>query len=221
MPSSSKIGVWKGTLLCFAVLVCSVANAVYMKRMTNAVPNHPVFLSLTHVVTLSLLFTGIVAYKRRYTREITPAMEALPWTTFATLGGFDSLAGILTLVGSTRVSGTHQQLIMQGTVPVSMGMSWALLSHSYSYQQMGGAAVILMGVVSVLWETSGDIKHPNGMVESRAVESSRKLYSMVYAWSLLPIVLSNIFKEKSLRFQAVNEYVHAVLSISYPIFNLL
>eukprot|EP00937_MAST-01D_sp_MAST-1D-sp2_P006808 g6808.t1 len=181
-----------------------------MKRTTNALPNYPLFVSLTHIVVLTGAFFAL-------SPAAVPAVaRRVEQRTFALLGALDALAGVLVLLGSVHTSGPTQQLLMQGRIPLTMLCSWLVFGKRYGVAHLLGAALILAGVGIVLSPAVG--------AASSAAGSSRTelAFNGIYFLATLPMVGANLFKEAALQEDDIDgNYLNARVGLWQIAFTVL
>jgi hypothetical protein len=85
--------------------------------MTNAMMNHPFFLSQLSTVVYIPVFFGIVFLR---SNEITPEMRAFPKIKFFYMGLFDAISGVLSMIGAIHTGGGLQALLSNAIIPCTM-----------------------------------------------------------------------------------------------------
>ncbi|CAJ1379208.1 unnamed protein product, partial [Effrenium voratum] len=123
------------------LLVASVGNTVYFKRMTNAMQNYGWY--LTQLSTLMYVpFFAVLAGT-----GITQQVDLTLVRKFAVMGVFDGLSGTFMVLGGVHTSGTLQVLLGQAVIPVTLFLSVILLQKQYHILQYVGAATIVLGII--------------------------------------------------------------------------
>ena len=155
--------------------------------MTNHVQNYPYFLSQFTTFAYLPVFGAVVWYQFRFTNSITDEMTSFPKRKFFVMGVFDALSGVLALFGGVYTSGNTQGLLNQAAVPITMVLSYAVLSQRYSRLQVLGALIIMGGVVVVLLPKF--IGH-----QASPSDQDRPLFNIIFLLSVVPMALSSIYK---------------------------
>eukprot|EP00808_Paulinella_micropora_P021148 g9383.t1 len=133
-------------MFCLGLLVTSLGNSFFFKKMTDAMPNYPFFLSQVTNVVYMPIFYALVQYQIHFTETISPWMRAFPQYKFFIMGAADGLASLLMLFGGVHTSGSMQALLGTAVIPITMLMSRCLLGHRYKCGQVMGSTVIVLGV---------------------------------------------------------------------------
>lgn len=190
-PTSSRKASWKDwverkwKLLLYTVLllIASVGNTVYFKRMTSAMPNYGWYLtqlSTCIYVPFFAMFAGSGIWKqvdRNLVRK------------FGFMGVFDGLSGTFMVLGGVHTSGTLQVMLGQAVIPLTLLLSALLLNKRYHALQYLGAGTIVLGIVIAKAGSSGpDIQDENLPV-----------FNTLFCLALLPSALSTVFKEIAFR----------------------
>ncbi|CAE7292392.1 crtp1 [Symbiodinium pilosum] len=139
---------WRLLLYTVCLLVASVGNTVFFKRMTSAMPNYGWY--LTQLSTLI------------YVRK------------FALMGVFDGLSGTFMVLGGVHTSGTLQVLLGQAVIPVTMMLSVLLLRKQYHVLQYLGATTIIMGIVLDKAKAACQLQVPDCFVIKRSGMECRR-----------------------------------------------
>mmetsp|Transcript_25958 Transcript_25958/g.72455 ORF Transcript_25958/g.72455 Transcript_25958/m.72455 type:complete len:548 (+) Transcript_25958:139-1782(+) len=175
---------WRLVLYTVLLLVSSVGNQVYFKRMTSAMPNYGWYLTQVSTVVYMPLFgmlSGPAAWK----------VTSVTIQKFAAMGLLDGCAGILQTLGGVKTSGTLQVLLQQAAVPITMLASIAFIGRRFHVVQYMGAATIVMGIVIAKLAAGGE-SDGSGSADS-------PLFNFIFFLALVPNALSAIFKEVAFR----------------------
>lgn len=174
---------WQLVLYTVLLLIASVGNTVFFKRMTNAMPNYGWYLTQLST-TIYVPFFALMAGT-----SITQQVDYTLVRKFAMMGVFDGLSGTLMVLGGVHTSGTLQVLMGQAVIPVTMLLSVILLRKQYHVLQYLGATTIVMGIVldKVVTPTSG------------ATEQNWPVSNVFFAMAILPQAVSTVFKEIAFR----------------------
>ncbi|CAE8600933.1 unnamed protein product, partial [Polarella glacialis] len=126
---------WKLVMYMLLMLLSSVGNTVYFKKMTTAMPNYGWYLTQLSTIMYVPFFaacagTGIVEVDKQLLKK------------FAWMGFFDGLSGTFMVLGGVHTSGTMQVLLSQAVIPITMVLSSLLLRKRYHMLQQLGAATI-------------------------------------------------------------------------------
>lgn len=141
----SRLGVYTVCLL-----LSSVGNQLFFKRMTSAMPNYCFFLSTLSTVFYLPVF-GLLSGRGVCKNRSVPVLRR-----FAVMGMFDGLAGVFMILGGSHTSGTMQVLLSQGVIPCTVIFSIILLSKKFHLLQYAGAALIFFGIILAKLKSSGD-----------------------------------------------------------------
>lgn len=117
------------------LLVSSVGNSIFFKKMTNHMTNYPYFLSQLTTIVYVPIFFGLVFYEKRFTNMITEDMMKFPKRKFFVMGTFDALSGIFMLFGGIHTSGSTQALLTNAVIPMTMILSYVILKTRYAKTQ--------------------------------------------------------------------------------------
>lgn len=175
----------KSRLMVYAglLLVVSVGNQLYFKRMTSSMPNYCFFLSFLTTLFYLPIF-GVLSGKGLFTSADSGSLQR-----FAVMGLFDGLASVCMILGGVRTSGTMQVVLSQGVIPCTLLCSILLLGKKFHLLQYAGAATITFGIVlSKL-----------GSSQSGAEDSDVPFFNLFFLISVVPMALSSCFKEVAFR----------------------
>lgn len=176
---------WEKSRLAFftvMLLLTSVGNTVYFKRMTNAMPNYGWYLTQLSTVIYIPFFaflsgTGVIL---RTKQELVRK--------FAIMGLCDGLSGTLMVLGGVHTSGTMQVLLSQAVIPLTMVFSLSMIGKRFHILQQVGAAIIVLGIM--LAKAGG---------RGSAGESDNVIFNLLFVLSIVPNALSSVFKEVAFR----------------------
>ncbi|CAE7820008.1 crtp1 [Symbiodinium sp. CCMP2592] len=132
---------WRLILYTVCLLVASVGNTVFFKRMTSAMPNYGWYLTQLSTLIYVPFFATLAG------TGITQQVDFELVRKFALMGVFDGLSGTFMVLGGVHTSGTLQVLLGQAVIPVTMMLSVMLLRKQYHMLQYLGATTIVMGIV--------------------------------------------------------------------------
>ena len=124
--SVSKEKLLLGIYVVLVVLV-GTGNRVSFKLMQYSIINYTYFVSQLTTFIYIPVNGFVLIMKLLFTNDITPEMKAFPKKKFLVMGFLDSLAGLLIVVGGRHVPGIMQNLLLQGTVVITMLFSLLLL----------------------------------------------------------------------------------------------
>ena len=159
----------------------------------GSIGNYPLFINL--LTTFAYLPTSLayVIPMAIYRPDvITPEARAIPQKTWIIQGALDSLAGVMQSLAVAKItSGGLIVLLLQSAIPVSMALSIVFLKTKYLVSQYVGAAIVIAGLAAALVPSlvRGD---------SGGDSTSTAIWAAVLIASCVPMVLSSIYKEKSL-----------------------
>jgi len=171
---------WRLAIYTSLMLIASVGNTVYFKRMTSAMPNYGWYLTQLATVMYIPIF-GILAGT-----SIAQAQKDLI-KKFAVMGIFDGLAGTLMVLGGVQTSGTMQVLLSQSVIPITMLFSLVLTGKRYDFLQHVGATVMVAGIVL------------SNVASSKDAALDNPIFNVVFLLAMVPTAVSSVFKEVAFR----------------------
>ncbi|KAN0008686.1 hypothetical protein ACTFIU_009413 [Dictyostelium citrinum] len=182
------------TILVYVLLyiVSGVINGILLKKLMIKFVNYSFFLSqLTNYGYLPI-FLVAMWYKMYCTNDVPKETRKFPQYKFVIMGLLDAINGFFVVIGGVSTSGPLQQLLNQAIIPFTMVASFIFLKERYSLIQLGGATVILGGVVVALIPSlTGGSSGGNIL-----------FYNFFYLISVIPGALSNVYKD--IAFQATD-----------------
>mmetsp|Transcript_33496 Transcript_33496/g.96155 ORF Transcript_33496/g.96155 Transcript_33496/m.96155 type:complete len:487 (-) Transcript_33496:327-1787(-) len=165
-------------LYAFCLLVASLGNQVYFKRMTSAMPNYGWYLTQLSTFVYVPIFAVLAG-----TGVVQSAKPGLLFK-FAMMGVFDGLSGTLMVLGGVHTSGTMQVLLSQAVIPTTLILSTLLLRKQFHALQKAGAAFIVCGII--LAKTMGG---SSGGTDNMVV------FNVIFFMAVIPNAASSVFKE--------------------------
>jgi len=167
-----------------ALLVASVGNTLMFKKMTSAMPNYGWYLTQLSSVVYVPIFAMISISSGEGAAMIRPDKSLVH--KFAVMGLFDSLSGVLMVLGGVHTSGTLQVLLQQGTIPITMIFTSLIAGKRYHLLQSVGAGVIVAGIaMAKLWDSG----------QGGEADADVAVFNMIFFMAVVPSALSNVFKE--------------------------
>lgn len=210
------------------MVVIGLGNKIFQKLQTIPMHNYANSLNLmTTFFYIPASFAYILPMVK-WGKQITPQQRAVPMSVFAVMGLLDSLAGIMQVFAATYLDGTLLILLQQSAIPISMGISKAMLSEKYQPLQYLGALIVTGGIAVVLVprlghhggndDSSGSGEtlsfsgtDGSGWLNSTAPPAACSdddggsqaagkvlLWSVVMILSCVPMTLSSVYKQKAL-----------------------
>ena len=186
-------------LIC--LLLASVGNSIYFKKMTNSMPNYPYFLSQLTTLVYVPVFFMVVAYEY-YTapEQYTSDVLSFPKYKFLIMGVFDSVAGVMALFGGVHTSGSTQALMNNAVIPFTMLLSIILLRERYQVMQYVGATIIMCGVAIVLL--------PNLLAQHTGTAAANNtdvpVFNILFFMANIPSAMSGVYKEVAFKDSTVD-----------------
>eukprot|EP00929_Paragymnodinium_shiwhaense_P036516 TRINITY_DN19563_c0_g1_i2.p1 TRINITY_DN19563_c0_g1~~TRINITY_DN19563_c0_g1_i2.p1 ORF type:complete len:520 (-),score=89.07 TRINITY_DN19563_c0_g1_i2:506-2065(-) len=158
------------------LLLVSIGNQIYFKRMTSAMPNYGWYLTQLSTVVYVPVFLAMAG---------TCSVDKDLLTKFVMMGVFDGITGILTVLGGVHTSGTMQVLLSQVIIPMTLIFSVMFAKKRYHIYQYLGSAVIVIGVVLATM-CKGD---------GNTYSSDLPVFNGIFIIATMPGALSTVFKE--------------------------
>ena len=192
-------------ILVISVIIVATANRVMFKKMLEPMRNYLYFLSQLTTFIYIPIFFAFLWYLQLFTNRITPAMRGFPKWKFAIMGLLDASAGILMIFGGSQVSGTMQQLLLQGIIPFTMFFSLLVstkilavifgkvLSVSYRWGHYLGAAIIIGGILTALLPA---------LILEKSNNQTTILGIILFIASDIPNAFSGVYKEIAFKGEA-------------------
>ncbi len=179
----------------------AAANSISWKRLLNkfhavdgSEHNLEFFVSEFSVLLYVLLAGAILAYRWIIVGSISANQRLFPQRKFMMMGLLDSFAGVAGSIGGGCTSGQLQTVINQLNIPVTLGLSRALLGVKYRRTQIIGAALIVLGSLVAAIPSGGD--------------SSLTVWygPVILILSCIPNSLSNCYKEQNFKQDGLDVY---------------
>lgn len=170
------------------LLLASVGNTVYFKRMTSAMPNYGWYLTQLSTVIYVPIFLLLAG-----TGIVTPVTHVKSFDIlkkFGMMGIFDGLSGTLMVLGGVHTSGNMQVLLTQAVIPITMFLSIAFIGKRFHIVQHVGALAIVLGIVLAKAGEAGP---------HLGTSADDPVFNIIFAMSLVPSALSSVFKEVAFR----------------------
>eukprot|EP01071_Lankesteria_metandrocarpae_P002117 Lankesteria_metandrocarpae@DN2090_c0_g1_i1.p1 len=171
----------------FGLLISSVGNSIFFKKMTDSMQNYSWFVSqFTTFVYLPVF--GVVVTIAFCNGSIDEEMTSFPKSRFAVMGFLDAAAGILTVVGGAFTAGSTQVVLQQSMIPATLLLTWLLIGAKYNALQYWGSLVIILGVLVVKLPVLMNPSHNDVLT-----------FNMIFLTATIPNVLSQVYKEVAFR----------------------
>lgn len=169
-------------LLVFVIAFGS-ANRVMYKIQLVPMQYHSYFLSWFNSTCYTLVYASILL-TRTSLGIVTKEMWKFPKWYFLLIGLGDAVGFIFGIMCAVHMSGFLLTLLPQAMIPISMVVNFLLLKARFSVGQIGGAGVLVVGlVISILPALLADTKIDN------------PFWSFGYFLSIWPNAISFAFKE--------------------------
>lgn len=183
-----------------SLLVSSVFNSVFFKKMTSAMPNHIWFLTqLTSALYIPLF--GLVVLVSYLRGELSSDSLDFPMPKFWMMGFFDALSSILTLLASTHTSGVMQVVLGQMCTPITLAMLSLICKDKFHKLQYIGASTMVTGIFIVKSALLF------GTRDTGTAERSNQLaFNILFVIACIPASASSVYKDLSFRkYSSLNE----------------
>ncbi|EEA08371.1 uncharacterized protein CMU_021340 [Cryptosporidium muris RN66] len=175
------------------LLLSSVVNSVYFKKMTNAMPNHVWF--LTQLISgLYVPFFGIIVLILYLKNNISDETLKIPLRKFWIMGFLDSFGSILTLLASVHTSGVMQVILGQFCTPITLIMLTIFCKDKFHIMQYLGAFIMIIGIFIV---KSAVILGFRDISESD--KSNYLVFNILFIISCIPASASSVYKDMTFR----------------------
>ncbi|KAL5368370.1 transporter [Cryptosporidium parvum] len=183
-----------------SLLISSVFNSVFFKKMTSAMPNHVWFLTqLTSALYIPLF--GLVLLISYFRGELSRDNLEFPMSKFWMMGFFDAFSSILTLLASTHTSGVMQVVLGQICTPITLVMLSSICKDRFHKLQYIGATVMVMGIFIVKSTLILGIRKSSG-----AENSNQLIFNILFVIACIPASASSVYKDLSFReYSSLNE----------------
>eukprot|EP00923_Selenidium_pygospionis_P059899 GHVN01105441.1.p1 GENE.GHVN01105441.1~~GHVN01105441.1.p1 ORF type:complete len:588 (-),score=44.69 GHVN01105441.1:13-1776(-) len=174
------------------LLVSSIGNSLYFKKMTSAMPNYGWFLSQVTSFAYVPVF-GVVVLATHISGRLSDENRQFPKRRFALIGFLDSLAGVCLFLGGVHTDGTTQVVLQQMSIPLCLALSIVLLGVRYHFLQYCGSVLMLVGVLVTQWAglTGHDPSHGGA--------SNIPAFNGLFLFAAAPTALSTVYKETAFR----------------------
>ncbi|KAH7647227.1 transporter with conserved Zn ribbon C11C7 [Cryptosporidium bovis] len=184
------------------LLISSVFNSVFFKKMTSAMPNHVWFLTqITTSIYIPLFGTIVlITYLRR---EFSEETLQIPFSKFWIMGFLDGFGSILTLLASIHTSGAMQVVLGQMCTPITLIMLSVICKDRFHIYQYTGAFIMIFGILVVKSGTIFGFRvNNNDSIEN----SNQVIFNIIFIISCIPASASSVFKDFSFRkYPSLNE----------------
>lgn len=183
-----------------SLLISSVFNSVFFKKMTSAMPNHVWFLTQLTSASYIPLF-GLVVLVSYFQGELSRENLEFPTSKFWMMGFFDALSSILTLLASTHTSGVMQVVLGQMCTPITLVMLSLICKDRFHMLQYIGATTMVMGIFIVKSTLLLGIREG-----SRTENSNQLVFNILFVIACIPASASSVYKDFSFRkYSSLNE----------------
>lgn len=137
------------------------------------------------------------------------------------------VVSVCSLFGAVHTSGSNQALFTNAVIPVTMVLSYLILKQKFRLSQCIGAAIIMLGIVTVLLPQMFPSLAPSNDTVNQDDDddiggddnSDLPLFNLLFILSVIPGALSSIYKEMA--FVAIDidaNYLQAWVSLWQTIF---
>ena len=195
-PTSPRL-----VFLILASIVISSSNQVTYKlllnRFSSASGDHNYEFFVSQWTTLLYLIPSILIvlykynvvlkkkkHKESYCDEVKSSQK-----TYFYMGGMDAASSTLGAIGGALTPGQLQTLLNQTIIPITIAISSFYLQQTFKPNQLIGAGCIMLG--SLL----ASVPFLTGMADER----SNFISILIFASSIFPSAVSNVYKEAKVR----------------------
>jgi len=174
-------------------IVTGVVNSRFLRKVATSFQNYAFFINQLTNYGYIPIFGAVVLYELFFTKLINKEMRVFPWWKFLVMGALDAVCGYFVVIGGIDTSGPMQQLLNQAIIPVTMIGSFFVLKERFTPIQVGGALVIVGGVIVSLVP---------GLTDPSANKGNVFFWNMFYLCQVIPFAASNVYKD--IAFKAVD-----------------
>eukprot|EP01134_Creolimax_fragrantissima_P005161 CFRG5161T1 len=178
-------------LISFLLMVVfGLGNKIFNKLETIPMHNYPFFISIyTCFVYIPLSFAYIIPMIK-YGSAITPEERLIPHKTFFVMGFLDSISSTMMVFATNFLDGSLVIMLQQMAIPVSMVLSYFLMSARYNKFHILGAGVVVIGLMIVLL--------PQLFGSGAQMSIAQLGWVAVMVLACVPMTLSSVYKEEVL-----------------------
>ncbi len=131
------------------MLFFQLGNRLFYKLATYPMYNYPLYMNLMSTfVYIPISFAYIWPMSIYAPHIITKEMCNIPLYKFGVMGTLDSLAGAMSMFAVTYITDASIiVLVQQSAIPISMVISSVFLSAQYTFSQIVGAGIVILGIL--------------------------------------------------------------------------
>ena len=187
-----------------ALVFAASAERVAFKMMVDRVHwddahDYRYFLAqLVALLHVPLTFAMVLWRSRGAPEAVTEDVLRFPKRRFACMALLDAVQVFMLLIPAGNVPAQLTVLLLQGSIPVAVLVSAALLRAKYAWRHYAGAGAVLVGIVlnlgPVLWGTASGAARFCGLPRGVCAGNSA-----AYFLAAVPAALSAVYKERALR----------------------
>lgn len=131
------------------MLFFQLGNRLFYKLATYPMYNYPLYMNLMSTfVYIPISFAYIWPMSIYAPHIITKEMCNIPLYKFGVMGTLDSLAGAMSTFAVTYITDASIiVLVQQSAIPISMVISSIFLGAQYTFSQILGAGIVILGIL--------------------------------------------------------------------------
>ena len=202
-------------MVAFSIFIAT-ANQIYYKLTLNAfsspTTNYGFFVNqfstLMYTVQAVIVSAGLVWQQPDSWKESLKSPQSI----FIIMGLLDGASSTLSTVSGAFCPGELQTILNQSIIPMTMVSAYAFIHTKFQGFQIWGSCLIILGAIVA----SSDYFFVSGGDDDQSAQTTRghPVAIMIFIMSILPSAFSNVYKEKCMKEDDMNE-VHTTTFVSF------
>jgi drug/metabolite transporter (DMT)-like permease len=185
------ISEWKILLALFGLVAARTVDQVLYYRLSYMYSSYVWFLGAI-MIPVGYLFVlwPIVWYKMYVSKEIDDEHRQFSQKAMFIMATFDTLSNVIGTFAVPYLSGSVINVLNNSVLPITMALAIVILRTKFKMTHYIGAVLVIVGILVRLtpqFQNSGNSEKDSG------------LWIVVYIASLIPMGLSNVYKEGGLK----------------------
>lgn len=179
----------------------SVAVPLYVDSLETGPGSDPFFVTVLLGGNLCVFFFVVYLILRLFTNQITPENSKVNHVTLMIIGACGALGGSMQIYAAPtwRTSGFLQAVLGSFTIPLTVGIRYAMLRRGVQWRQGLATAIVVGGIVLSLIPTltHSDQSQSSGGPQTTAL--GRVLWPVAFMLSSAPAVVASVILEHTLQ----------------------